>query len=50
MGEMAMTLETHFRSTTTGTGASQLQVFVSQAEHAILATWRENWTTPRPSP
>jgi anti-sigma B factor antagonist len=28
----AMTLETHFRSTTTGTGASQLQVFVSRVE------------------
>jgi anti-anti-sigma factor len=31
-GERAMTLETHFRPTTTGTGASQLQVFVSRAE------------------
>jgi anti-sigma B factor antagonist len=28
-----MTLETHFRPTTTGTGASQLQVFVSRAEN-----------------
>jgi anti-anti-sigma factor len=27
-----MTLEAHFRSTTTGTGSSQLQVFVSRAE------------------
>jgi anti-sigma B factor antagonist len=27
-----MTLETHLRSTTTGTDASQLQVFVSRAE------------------